>query len=119
MIRAVFSMQGDSIVAAKVCGHALFAPVGEDIVCAAVSALTIALANGLEREKVPCDIQSDAETGLVTIKLASSMDTQVGQIAQALMKTLYEGLKDVAAASGAQHVMIAKIQLEEVDTCSQ
>lgn len=50
MIRVSFTVTPDQkITSFKMTGHAESGPDGQDIVCAAVSALTITTVNGLER----------------------------------------------------------------------
>ena len=48
MIHACFQEQQQSLVGVSICGHAAYADAGQDIVCAAVSALVINFVNSLD-----------------------------------------------------------------------
>lgn len=70
----------------SVSGHAGYAPVGQDIVCAAVSALTLTLIQGLEQ--IACmEIQSQEAPGNVCIEWQHMNDT-----GKALIDTWFLGL---------------------------
>ena len=73
-------------------GHADHGDYGQDIVCAAVSALAIATVNGLERVvKQPATITADhANGGLLKV---SSIDP--GHDSQILMQTFLEAMLDI------------------------
>lgn len=57
MIEVVFERQGDRLVAFRSRGHAGAADPGEDIVCAAVSALLFSVVNTLEHYHVLTDVR--------------------------------------------------------------
>ena len=72
-----------------VSGHAGMAPVGQDIVCAAASALTLTLINGL-RSVAQMDISADFHEGL---KISWKQTNEIGK---ALIDTWYLGICDIA-----------------------
>lgn len=117
MIDAAFYVRATDIVGVHVNGHAEYAESGLDIVCAGVSALVIAIANGLEEQGVPCR-NTSGDDG-VRIELQTDMNNDHHRVAQALLETLYNGLLDIAASTEGQHVIVRKIRLEEVGKCSQ
>ena len=93
MIRAVFHTNQDHGIASfEMTGHADHGDYGQDIVCAAVSALAIATVNGLERVvKQPATITADhANGGLLKV---SSIDP--GHNSQILMQTFLEAMLDI------------------------
>ncbi len=68
MIEITFYTSDDSIIGVKVFGHAGYDNSGKDIVCSAVSALTITLENSID--KLTTDkyqLKSDDEKGLIEI----------------------------------------------------
>ena len=92
MIRASIYRSDDAITSFQVTGHADAGPYGQDIVCAAVSVLTIAMVNGLQ-QVVHNDVvvNQDAENGgLMEIDHIST-----AREAQVLMQTLQNGLLDI------------------------
>lgn len=70
-------------------GHAGMAPVGQDIVCAAVSALTLTLINGL-RAVAGMDISVDSHDGFASIRWE-----QATEIGKSLIDTWYLGICDI------------------------
>lgn len=93
MIRAVFHTNQDHGIASfEMTGHADHGDYGQDIVCAAVSALAIATVNGLERVvKQPATITADhANGGLLKV---SSIDP--GHDSQILLQTFLEAMLDI------------------------
>ena len=78
-------------------GHAEYADAGEDIVCAAVSALTQGTLNGLLNVlKAPVDYRIDEKDGLLTASLG---DVPEGKRAgaQLLLETLASALQMIEA----------------------
>lgn len=73
-----------------VSGHAGYAPVGQDIVCAAVSALTLTLIRGL-REIAEMEIKSRESPGSIHIEWQHMNDT-----GKALIDTWFLGICSVA-----------------------
>ncbi len=105
MITAKFNLTGD-LWSFKVSGHALYDEIGYDIVCAGVSALTIAIGNKLlvneskaPKLEVPNDIQVHIGEEISylpkienSIECVSIKDTFANKL---LLDTLIEGLQDI------------------------
>jgi len=94
MIKANFELDSqNNILSFQVTGHAESGPYGQDIVCAAISVLTISTINGLEEviDMHPQVISDDTEGGFISVqKLEIDHDSQI------LLKTLINGVRDVA-----------------------
>ncbi|MBB1070272.1 ribosomal-processing cysteine protease Prp [Limosilactobacillus sp. RRLNB_1_1] len=93
MIRVQFSLDSNQrITSFKMTGHADSGPYGQDIVCAAVSALSISTINGLEQVvHTKPDLNQDNVNGgfLEVTKLDLGHDSQI------LLRTLLNGLLDI------------------------
>ena len=73
----------------KATGHADYAEYGSDIVCAAISALTQGITQGiLKVAKANAQVKTDEESGLFDLKLESGQDEETLRSAQLLLKTL-------------------------------
>jgi hypothetical protein len=83
--------ESDLIVGYKVSGHACFAPEGQDIVCSAVSTLTMVTINGLE-EHLQREVVYEVRDGYLQVKLKQTPD----DLSQAILATMEIGLKDLA-----------------------
>lgn len=95
MIRAVLYRDGAGLFTGfSVKGHSGYAEEGSDIVCAAVSALTISCVNSLE---AVCGIEPLLEGGENGyLKAMLPWNQQADHDAQVLFKALHVGLKDIA-----------------------
>lgn len=91
MIKVTFREKGDDIIGFSCQGHAGYAPEGSDIVCAAVSCLTETCVNALESV---AGVRAEVQIG------DGSMDVllpgSAGHDAQVILKSLRQGLRDVA-----------------------
>ena len=87
-----FLRRGGRLYGFEAGGHAGYAPSGEDIVCAAVSALTQTALLGLgEVLKVPVDWKVDEKKGALSAFVQESTDgTEV------VLRTLEAGLTNIA-----------------------
>ncbi|MPW25916.1 ribosomal-processing cysteine protease Prp [Alkalibaculum sp. M08DMB] len=95
MITCNIERKDGNIVAVKVTGHSEYDDIGKDIVCAAVSALTIATVNGLcTFVKVEVDylIKDD---GFLEFKIPEIKDDKKILQSNAILETLYLGLKSI------------------------
>ncbi|NLD60205.1 MAG: ribosomal-processing cysteine protease Prp [Clostridiales bacterium] len=80
-------------------GHAGYAEAGEDIVCAAVSALTQATLNGLKSVlDAPVEYAIGRKRAHLSVSLAEDFPSDKFEGAQLLLRTLVEGLESLAAA---------------------
>ena len=77
-------------------GHTGYAEAGEDIVCAAVSALTQTTLNGLQNVlKAPVMFEIDDEAAILEARLTPQATEAQVQAAQLLLETLLEGLRAI------------------------
>ncbi len=73
-------------------GHAGYAQAGEDIVCAAISALVINTVNSLERlTKDAFTLDTDQESGFIRL----AMEGDFSEKAELLLQSLALGLSDL------------------------
>lgn len=79
-------------------GHAGYDDWGQDIVCAAVSALTLSAVNGLmAHAQLQPDVRADEKTGLLHCRLHPDMlRGEAGIKAQAILETMVTGLEEIA-----------------------
>ena len=92
MTTAVFSMRGNEPCGVYVQGHSGYAALGEDIVCSAVSALTITTINALEvYTSQPFEVDQDEEDGIITVNFLDDLSHD----AELLMKSLILGLRSI------------------------
>ncbi|MCI1975504.1 MAG: ribosomal-processing cysteine protease Prp, partial [Limosilactobacillus sp.] len=93
MIRVTFNLNSDhQITAFQMQGHADAGPYGQDIVCAAVSALSISTINALMQvAKAPAKVDSDDDNGgfLKVTNISLSHDSQI------IMRTFFNGMNDI------------------------
>ena len=88
----VVQTQDKQIRAFQVAGHAGYAESGQDIVCSAVSALTITTINSLEAFTTQSfEIDQDEEDGVITVNFLEDLNHD----AALLMNSLILGLKSI------------------------
>ncbi|MDD4601460.1 hypothetical protein SDC9_09020 [bioreactor metagenome] len=87
----IFRNQSQAIAGFSVKGHADTAPHGQDIVCAAVSALTQTAILGLERY-LGREFELDIESGNLNIQLLLPPD----RLTSAILETMLLGLTETA-----------------------
>ena len=76
MVTASFYGRGAVYTGFKVQGHAGFAPAGQDIVCAAVSAMTMLTVNLIEDAfGIKSDLRVDEERGIITLTVEEETPT--------------------------------------------
>lgn len=85
------------IVSFEVTGHAESGPYGSDVVCAAVSALTISTINGIEALAgfVPIVEINEDEGGYLYSEITSDTNQEQSNIAQILLENLLLGLQSI------------------------
>lgn len=92
-VTASFTKRNE-IKALIVSGHANYAKYGQDIVCAGVSSLVIAIANQIKRHNLQCEIiTNDNEDGYVAFEVSKSNDKL-----NLLLETLIMGLKEIESS---------------------
>ncbi|GEN49727.1 ribosomal-processing cysteine protease Prp [Alkalibacterium pelagium] len=102
MINILFQFENEHISSVEVTGHADSGPYGQDIVCAAVSALSIGTVNSLiEIGDISLDIVSaDEQGGFLKFSLPEGLSQKQIEIAQILMNSLHLSLKNTEAEYG-------------------
>ena len=96
MIRiTLFKNGSDKCYGFKLLGHAGYAESGEDIVCSAVSALTINTINAIETfTEDDFSISQDEETGMIEFMMAADPLNRSSD-SQLLLDTLVLGLSSI------------------------
>ncbi len=93
---AFFRRPDGALTGYRASGHTGYAEAGEDIVCAAVSALTQATLNGLKSVlKAPVMFEIDDEAALLEARLTPEATEEQVRQAQLLLQTLLEGLQAI------------------------
>ena len=105
MIDVIAFAKNGKYTGLKVSGHAGFDENGRDIVCAAVSVLTLNLANSIE---IFCEdiisVEEDTENGL----LAAEFKNKLSEKAKLLMDSLLLGLDGISKEYGKKYVTILR-----------
>ena len=98
------------IRAFQVSGHAGYAESGQDIVCSAVSALTITTINALEVYTTQVfEVDQDEEDGVITVNFLDDLTHD----ADLLMKSLILGLKSIENEYNDEYI---HVEFREVQT---
>ena len=98
MITITVYRQGPDIHGFATEGHAGAAPEGQDIVCAAVSALTQAALNGMANVvKAPVMYEVDDEKAILTACLTPECTKELLEKAQIILQTLLEAIQAIAS----------------------
>ena len=92
MIRLTLLWEEGQITGFDCQGHAGFASAGKDIVCAAVSVLTVTCVNALE-SVAGVKPQVEAAEGSMTVHLPRD----AGRDAQVILLSMAQGLRDIEA----------------------
>ena len=99
MTRVTVHCEGEQILGFTVDGHAGYAPSGNDIVCAAVSCLSITCVNALETvANAKPLVQSNEKAGRLSIRLPDELSAQAAHDAQIILRTTLRGYRDIAQA---------------------
>ncbi|MBE3583277.1 MAG: ribosomal-processing cysteine protease Prp [Limnochordaceae bacterium] len=93
-------------------GHAGWAATGQDIVCAAISALTQATVIGLQRvARLPVESRQNDEQGVLSCRLQPAGWTSAqGQSAWLLCETLWQALAEIAEQYP-KHLRLQKVSV--------
>jgi uncharacterized protein YsxB (DUF464 family) len=100
MIRATINHYHQYISGFIITGHADAGEYGQDIVCSAVSVLSIATVNGLQ-EVAGLDIEVDShddEGGYLSVSIPVITDSKKSIQADAILKTFQNGMADIASS---------------------
>lgn len=95
MVRAVFQRRGGRITAFTITGHAHRGPHGQDIVCAAVSALAQATVIGLT-DVVGVGLDAEQKSGLLQCSLPATLEPRHEAGVAVLLETLLLSLRSLA-----------------------
>ncbi|BAS28608.1 ribosomal-processing cysteine protease Prp [Limnochorda pilosa] len=87
-------------------GHAGYAPAGEDIVCAGVSAVTQACVLGL-KEHLALPISLKAEDGLLECRLPKEIPEEKRAPARAILETMVLALREIEKGHGRYFALIS------------
>ncbi|NLL42276.1 MAG: ribosomal-processing cysteine protease Prp [Firmicutes bacterium] len=94
-------------------GHSGFAAHGEDIVCAAVSALAQTAVLGIQEViEIDCLVEIDEADGLLLCLLPEKLAQEEWKQAQLVLKVLYTGLSAIEEEYG-KHVSVKEVPYRE------
>ena len=97
MTKIVFQKQGEDFVRIECKGHTGFAEHGEDVVCAALSALVQGAALGVLRvAKVKAEYRVNEEKGNLLLVIPTGIDSDAKHDCNVILNTLLESVKDLA-----------------------
>jgi len=104
MTKIIIKKAKDGEMAGFVCeGHAAFGQRGADIVCAALSVLTINTVNSLDiLLKEPMEVMTDDEAGIISLKFLQKPSGQ----ARLLMESYCLGISEVFNHYGKKYVQL-------------
>ena len=98
MTRIKIFRQNKSIIGFECSGHTGYDVEGSDIVCAAISTLTLTCILGLEKvQKQDVDIKRDDKRGYLKVALKTT-DFKKVEESQVLFETMLLGLKEIQRA---------------------
>ncbi|PRY83916.1 ribosomal-processing cysteine protease Prp [Alkalibacterium olivapovliticus] len=97
MIDIHFYLDKEDISSVLITGHAESGPYGQDIVCSAVSALSIGAVNSLIKiAEVPLEVVSDNDQGgYLSFALPGKLNDKQMETAQILLNSLYLSLSSI------------------------
>lgn len=97
MIDIQFRRKGSTILSVEMSGHAETGPYGYDIVCAAVSALSIGTVNSLsEIAEIPVEVDSAEDSGgYLKFTIPENTSQKQMDTGQILLKSLLLSLKSI------------------------
>ncbi|MEJ6400558.1 ribosomal-processing cysteine protease Prp [Nicoliella lavandulae] len=98
MIRTIINHHGDTITSFELTGHADSGEYGQDIVCSAVSALSITTTNALQAVAgVDPEIESDSVNGgLLKVRVPVISNHEQSLQVQTLLAAFELGMSDIA-----------------------
>ena len=96
MTNAVLFVSNDEIRGFEIKDHAGYADYGQDIVCAAISALSQTAVMGLQ-EVVGIECRVEIQDAYLACRLSQNASAEIWQQSQVILQTLAKGLKAIAA----------------------
>ncbi|MDR2464773.1 MAG: ribosomal-processing cysteine protease Prp [Streptococcaceae bacterium] len=106
MIKAKIHRKSNEIVSYELSGHAMSGEYGHDIVCSAVSVLSITTANGLER-LTGVEPITEMSSGYLYVELQENLSSEQREIARILLENFQDAMLDVENEYG-QYVKVIK-----------
>ncbi|WP_251861825.1 ribosomal-processing cysteine protease Prp [Clostridium sp. Marseille-Q2269] len=108
MVNVIFEKENNNIVLVKMSGHAESTDEGYDMVCSAISAISITIANGIT-EVLKVKPLIEKKDGFLSIDLRSCTKEDIHKC-QILMDTMLLGVKSIELNYG-EYI---KLTIEEV-----
>ncbi|WP_161877728.1 ribosomal-processing cysteine protease Prp [Alkalibacterium sp. MB6] len=110
MINIQFTREDSTIVSVEISGHAESGPYGYDLVCAAVSALSIGTVNSLiQIGKLSLDVETTGEDGgYLRFALPKQLTEKQAVTADILLESLYLSLISTEEEYG-KHVKVVTL----------
>ncbi|MCI9568795.1 MAG: ribosomal-processing cysteine protease Prp [Lachnospiraceae bacterium] len=84
----------------RICGHAGYAEYGQDVICAAVSALALNMANSVDSFTEDTFYANVEENGVFEFSFPETISSE----SQLLMKSLILGLENIRDTYGAEYI---------------
>ncbi len=107
MIKVIFKRKCNCLVSFNIDGHADYDYEGYDIVCSAISALSISICNGItDIVKVKAEISE--HDGYLNLDLNNQPETQIEKC-QVLMETMLLGIKNIEDNYG-DYIKVEEVQ---------
>ena len=101
---SIYQNKEDVITGFKVSGHAGYAEHGQDIICAAVSALVINTINSIEQFTTDVfSLEQDEESGLIEFRITSEISDE----SKLLLNSLFLGLSGIQEDYGQKFIKFA------------
>lgn len=95
MIEIDINKNQNKIKHVQVKGHAGYGDYGTDIVCSAISSITITIINGLTDICFIKDLEINVEDGFVSLKVPENLNARDSEILDLFLNTLELGYKDI------------------------
>ncbi len=103
MIQAIVKKKNEQIIGFHIEGHSGYEDRGKDIVCAAVSALTINCINSIDAfTEDKCLVENDEERGMIDLLVHND----ISEPAELLLKSLVLGLEEISKSYGNQYLSV-------------
>ncbi len=111
MTKAVFSVKEGRIVRIVCKGHTGYADSGEDVVCAAVSAVLQGAVLGIDQvAKAQMQYSTDDAKGELHFALCEGLTPTCAHDAEVILRTAYMAISDIAAS----YSQFVKVEVKEL-----
>lgn len=95
---------GNFITSYEVTGHAYYDEPGKDIVCSAVSAITVGTVNSIEALTGVCP-QAKMQSGLLKVDIPTGLSASVAEQVQLLLESMVVMLNSIEESYG-EHIRV-------------